>query len=184
MPKNERTFSRIAKVSRQAAGGRRYERQVTVRLDDSRLGFVTALAVIDETTQAEQIRLAAELYIGRRRDDPGLPRQVEAATERNRRGFSPLVAREQGYDFSAVPDGIPPARDLRSEKQVTLRLKQHSIDFCTSLALLDGTTIADQLRAAIDVYSRERLRDQALDQRITAARQDQRDLLARLGQPA
>ncbi|MFF1253704.1 hypothetical protein ACFVYC_14570 [Pseudarthrobacter sp. NPDC058329] len=145
------------------------------------MGLITALAVIDETTVAEQIRLASDAYIKQRLKDAELPAKVEAAVERYRQGFSSLLAGEPSTPKD--PDRTAP-RDMRSEKQVTLRLEQRTIDFCTSLALLDATTLADQLRAAIDAYTAERLQDPELDRRTKAARKDQDELLARLSKSA
>lgn len=180
MPKVHNVASRRSQGSRSAAP-RRAERPATVRLDDARLGLITALAVIDETTVAEQIRLASDAYIKHRLSDPDLPAKVEAAVERYRQGFSSLLAGEPSAH--AEPNRTV-VRDVQSEKQVTLRLEQRTIDFCTSLALLDTSTLADQLRAAIDAYTEERLQDPELDQRTKAARQDQDELLARLSKSA
>ncbi|MCM0616545.1 hypothetical protein MOD31_10965 [Paenarthrobacter sp. TYUT067] len=152
-----------------------------MRLDDARLGLITALGVIDETTVAEQVRLAADSYIQDRLKDSNLPAKVEAAVERYRQGFASLL---DGQPGAGVDSPAAPARDIRSEKQVTLRLEQRTIDFCTSLALLDGTTLADQIRAAIDAYTGERLRDPKLERLTQAARKDQDELLARLSKSA
>lgn len=160
---------------------RRAERPATVRLDDARLGLITALGVIDETTVAEQIRIASDSYIKTRLDDSELQAKVEAAVDRYRQGFASLLDGSPGTDTetSNIPN-----RDVRTEKQVTLRLEQRTIDFCTSLALLDSTTLADQLRAAIDAYTAERLRDPELDRLTKAARKDQEELLSRLSKSA
>lgn len=180
MPKVHNVASRRAQGSR-AGAPRRAERPATVRLDDVRLGLVTALAVIDETTVAEQIRLASDAYIKQRLNDTELAAKVEAAVERYRQGFSSLL---EGEPSTPAEQERTVSRDLQSEKQVTLRLEQRTIDFCTSLALLDGTTLADQLRASIDVYTEARLQDPELDRRTKAARQDQDELLARLAKSA
>lgn len=164
-----------------AVANRRAERPATVRLDDARLGLITALGVIDETTVAEQVRLAADSYIQERLKDSRLPERVDAAVERYRQGFASLLEGQPGAESEAP---ATPARDMRSEKQVTLRLEQRTIDFCTSLALLDGTTLADQIRAAIDAYTAERLRDSELERLTQAARKDQDELLARLSKTA
>lgn len=180
MPKVHNVASRRPRSSHSAAP-RRAERPATVRLDDARLGLITALAVIDETTVAEQIRLASDAYIKQRLADPELPTKVEAAVERYRQGFSSLLDGEPSASMEPDRTAI---RDVHSEKQVTLRLEQRTIDFCTSLALLDATTLADQLRAAIDAYTEERLQDPELDRRTKAARKDQDELLARLSKSA
>lgn len=180
MPKVHNVASRRSRSSHSAAP-RRAERPATVRLDDARLGLITALAVIDETTVAEQIRLASDAYIEQRLKDPELPAKVQAAVERYRQSFSSLL---NGEPSAPVEPERTAIRDVHSEKQVTLRLDQRTIDFCTSLALLDATTLADQLRAAVDSYTKERLQDPELDRRTKAARKDQDELLARLSKSA
>lgn len=184
MPKVHNVASRRPGGSRPAEM-RRAERPATVRLDDTRLGLITALAVIDETTVAEQVRLATDSYINQRLADPELPQKVEFAVARYRQSFAPLLPGESNAETAPeLHHDSAPNRNVQSEKQITLRLEQRSIDYCTSLALLDGTTLADQLRAGIDAYTTERLEDPVLDQRIKAARKDQDDLLSRLTRSA
>lgn len=193
MSKVRNLASRRPGGSRELAG--RTERPVTVRVDDDRLGLMTGLAIVDETTVAEQIRLASEMYVAARLDDPKLEQQAEQAVARFQTNFTTLMAahrQRRGEDLETraaedVKDVIVgpsrPERDSDTEKSVTFRLDTNTVDYFTGLALLDDWTLADELRAAIDAYVLERRQDPELVEQITEAGAEQAELLARL-QPA
>lgn len=181
-------MSTIRHLSSRRPGGNRptagrTERPVSVRLDEERLSLLTGLAIIDETSVAEQIRLASEIYIQSRLDDPLLIERAERAVARFKAGFAPLLEGDDITDQSMVGELEPPSkprRDLKSEKPVTLRLDNESVDYFTSLALLDNSALADQLRAAVDLYVSQRRQDESLERRIHETQEEHSDLLARL----
>lgn len=185
-------------ASRRPGGSRdlsgRTERPVTVRVDDDRLGLMTGLAIVDETTVAEQIRLASELYIAVRLEDPMLETQADRAVARFQSNFTTLRTAHrqrlgiddvetQEHDQATIEAPAKPDRNADTEKPVTFRLDTSTVDYFTGLALLDDWTLADELRAAIDAYVIERRKDPELVQQITDAGAEQAELLARL-QPA
>jgi hypothetical protein len=181
MPKVRNLASRRPGGSRASTG--RTERPVTFRLDESRLRLITGLALVDETTIAEQIRLACESYIAARLADPRLNQKAEAAIARFRQEITPLL---EGAPATDAPPGgsdasaAKPARDTRSEKSVTLRMANSTVTYFTSLALLDDNTLADQLRASVDAYVQQRREDPELEAQIRQARADRDGLLATL----
>lgn len=178
MPKVRNIASRRPGGARTASSAGT-ERPVTFRLDEDRLDLLTALAVLDETTVAEQIRLASESYIHARLEDPALRDRAEAAVERFRRDIAPVLEPNLATHAS-VPEPRRPSRDTNREKPVTLRLSTASATYFTSLAVLDGGTLADQLRAAVDRYVDERRQDPALETQIRKTRREHEELLSKL----
>lgn len=53
---------------------------VTVRIPIEDHNDIAALAIMDECTFAEEVRMAMQGYVDKRRQDPALPEQVGAAT--------------------------------------------------------------------------------------------------------
>lgn len=143
------------------------DRPISVRLDDARLNNVTGLAEIDGTNTAEQIRLAVTAYIHSRRNSPDLESQIDTAVLRFRSSLQGLHGPQQEALIWA-PDAPP--RDLASEKNITLRVAQASVDYLTSLALLDDLTVADEVRGAVDAYVTSRRQDPHLNERVEEAR--------------
>jgi len=143
------------------------DRPISVRLDDERLNDLKGLADIDSTNTAEQIRLAVSAYVNYRRTSVDLEGQIEAAVMRFRSSIQPLVSGPQGM-LPWSPEA--PRRALDSEKNITIRLGQASVEYLTSLALLDGFTVADEVRAAVDGYVASRRRDPRLNEHIESAR--------------
>lgn len=171
-------------TSRRAGGegvaGSRNERPITVRLDERRLQLMTGLALVDESTVAEQIRQASDLYISHRANDPDLHDQVALAIARFRSKIAPVAGAASDQEAGA-PDGpSAPERDIESERPVTLRLASGTFEYFTSLAILDDFTIADELRAAVDLYLDQRRRDPELEKQIRDANEDRQHLLDRL----
>jgi hypothetical protein len=177
------TFSSLSshRTTGERSPARRTERPITVRLDEERLSLVTGLAILDDTTVAEQIRLATEIYVRARLDDPSMSEKTEHAVDRFRSGFAPLLEGTPDTGDVASEDApAPPERDLDTEKPLTLRVANRMMDYLTALALLDSQTIADQLRAAVDLYLAQRRNDPELEAQISESREDRDDLLSRL----
>lgn len=152
------------------------DRPISVRLDDERLNHLQGLADIDETNVAEQIRQATIFHVQNRRAASDLEDQIAAAVARFRNSISPLI----GSQLEPAPVFAPPARTQETEKPLTLRLPQETVEYLNSLALLDDFTIADEVRAAIDSYVAARRSDPDLDLLITQTRQKYEQRMVRL----
>lgn len=150
-------------------------------IDQERLSQVTALALLHGTSAAEQIRRGAEWYVDLRRRDPNLRDRVEQAVERFRNDLKTLLPSAHRAVESPASRATAPAqaaRDEKAERRVTLRLSNRVIGDLTSLALLDGTTLAEQLRQAVDRYLANQTDDtQKLAHQIDEAQQQQQQLL-------
>lgn len=175
MPTMNTVHSMATRASRTLASSE--DRPISVRLDVDRLNDLAGLAEIDGTNAAEQIRLAVTAYVKYRRHQPDLEDQIEAAVLRFRSALNGLQGDQQESLLSA-PDAPPRVPD--TEKSVTLRVAQVSVEYLTSLALLDNLTIADEIRAAVDAYISSRRQDPCLNERVQSARAARERRFARL----
>lgn len=67
------------------------DKPVTVRLRDSQVRELMALAVMDDVSLADLLRTAVTEYVDQRLSDPDLVSKAEAAKERQNKVFEELV---------------------------------------------------------------------------------------------
>ncbi|MBK9474670.1 MAG: hypothetical protein IPL94_00110 [Tetrasphaera sp.] len=67
------------------------DKPVTVRLRDSQVRELMALAVMDDVSLADLLRTAVTDYVNQRLSDPDLVSKAEAAKERQNKVFEELV---------------------------------------------------------------------------------------------
>lgn len=184
-----------APSTRRQDPGRRAERPVTVKLEAAAYDCLSAVALVEETTAAEQVRRAVTHYVEIRLADPRLEEKVAGARARQDATLALLLRSDEepaeparpgtsgGLDTPGGSDGPGAAGTHRrpaQEKPVTLRIGTKDFDLLNALALLDATTMATQLRAAVDGYVRLRLADPDLAARIDLERERHRRVLAPL----
>lgn len=160
----------IARGTRQPAA--EPDRPVTVRLEDSTLTLVTAFAKIDSSTVAEQIRTSSREYIAQRLRDPELERRKESARARLAEQLAPLQAEDSTARADSGSPILPPHVRVGAKGRtapVTLRLDAAVVEQLTALAVLDGTTVADQLREAVQNYVQARRQDPGLARSVKRA---------------
>lgn len=152
------------------------DRPMTVRVPVDDFEFLAAVAAAEGTSSADQLRQAAQSYVHRRRHDPDLEAQIEAALGRQK---ATLDALRSG---ASEPLGAGPSRegrpkDRERERAVSFRASETLISHLTGLALLDDSTIADQLREATSTYIEERRRDPELISRLETVHMQQKGVL-------
>jgi hypothetical protein len=155
---------------------RRAERPVTVKIATSEVDLLQALALLGETTLAQQIRLAVEEYLEWRLTRPNLAERVAAAQERQASVLAGLL----NPDAAPAPEsrsGGPAAQRPTRQKSVTLRIPNRECDLMTALGLLDNTTLADQLRSAVTRYVTDRLTDQSVSAQVHDVQQERERVL-------
>lgn len=175
-------ISNVQKARRGKGARGRGESPVSFKLDEYRFELIAALAVVDGTNMAEQIRQAAECYATGRSSDPDLHNEVDRAVERFRDRLKGGVLEDGSASLAFAP--APPKRDVDTERSVSLRLPAVTLNYLTSLALLDEFTIADEMRAAVDLYLEQRRQDPDLEARIDEANRERDQLISRLQQTA
>jgi len=153
---------------------RRAERPVTVKIDSSEIDILQALALVAETTLAQQIRVAIEQYLEWRLNRPDLTDQIAGAQARQASRLNQLLD----------PEGeIPPAPASESapshgrQRSITLRIPNRECDLMIALGLLDETTLADQLRSSVARFVEQQLRDRALGEQVKGVQADREKLL-------
>jgi len=162
---------------KRAVKPRKAERPVTVRLAGEHVDFLAALATVDGTTAAEQLRLAAETYVHDRRNSPQLEEQIRAAQNRNR---ATLAALKEGDDTYFQGQDDPHRETHGKGKSVTFRAPQSLVGYLTGLAVLDDSTLAEQLRNAVNIYVNARRKDPNLASLIEASQAGRDRLLEKL----
>lgn len=155
---------------------------VTVRIDQRAMfDPLTALALLDSTALADQLRAALEGYLTFRIEDPDLPTKIDAARSRQDAVFSALNNNEAAKSAGAAQaeaDFARPQRTSGPTKPVTVRIDDVTLSRLTALALVDDTTLAVQIHAAADRYLEARLSDKDLAAQIEQARARQDDALS------
>jgi hypothetical protein len=155
---------------------RRAERPVTVKIAASEVDLLQALALLAETTLAQQIRTAVEEYLEWRLTHADLPGQVAAAQERQAAMIGQLLDPDLAQTVTGSPTSGAPQRPVR-QKSITLRIPNRECDLMTALGLMDDTTLADQLRAAVTRYVGGRLRNEALNAQVQDVQQERERVL-------
>lgn len=151
-------------------------RPVTAKLSMKRYDQITALATLARTSAADQIRASLDDYFAARLKDPNLKQMIEASTKRHRDKLAVLAGEvPTATPVKAVSE--PPNR-AKDEKAVSLRIDDRTFNLLTGFALLDDTTLADQLRKGIDEYVEARLNDHNLHSQVEEARERNRRILA------
>jgi len=91
---------------------RRAERPVTVKIATSEVDLLQALALLGETTLAQQIRLAVEEYLEWRLTRPNLAERVAAAQERQALLVcsTRMPLQRRNPDRAALPLSVPRGR--------------------------------------------------------------------------
>ena len=135
---------------------RRAERPVTVKLPVGDIQCLQGFALLENTTVAEQIRIGIDDYIDKRLNSDSLQNEVQSARERNEATFTGLF--DQAADDSAEPASSETAPKPRSvQRPLTLRVGSAQFRLLTALALVDGGTLADQVRQSVSNYLATRL---------------------------
>lgn len=134
---------------------RRAERPVAVKLPLGDFQHLQALALLADTTVAEQIRQGLDEYVDMRLSDPSLSEQIERARNRHDEVLERLnnPSSERSAENSSEEAPARPGQ----QKALTLRVSNKQFDLLTAIALLDAGTIADKLREAVSGYLDERL---------------------------
>lgn len=149
---------------------------MTAKVMTSTYEVLTALAMIDQTNSAEQIRLALTFYFTlRMQDQRELSKKIAAERDRHEAALAvidggrrnrPKVKAEKESEVFAK------STDRQLDKPVTLRIDSHNLDLLTAFSLIDEKTLADVLRDAVDKYIEHRRKDPQLAQKLDAAKQE------------
>ena len=160
------------------------EHPVTAKIMSSDYDALTALAVIDKTNTAEQVRISLEYYFTlRMRDQELLDRQIAVARQRHEAALAVIATNTDG---EAHPDQNPSetkhstADARRFDKPITLRISTYFLDLMTAFSLVDDVKFADVIRAAIDTYIDHRRADPHLAHQLDAAKQEYERTLSAL----
>lgn len=142
---------------RRGAKNRINGRPATVRLSKHDYQRLSLLALVMDTTPADQVRASLESYFKKRLSDPCLPEQIEKSKTRHAQALSIL---EEG----CLPTEHQPPRSLGNHETelVSLRLDPVQFGRLNAFALLDDDLLADQLRRAVDHYLSLRWQDSRL----------------------
>lgn len=155
---------------------RRAERPVTVKIAAGEVDLLQALALLAETTLAQQIRTAVEEYLEWRLAQANLPKQVAAAQERQAAILGQLLEPGAPQASEPVNEQEIAKRPVR-QRSITLRIPNRECDLMTALALLDDTTLADQLRSAVTRYVNKMLRNASLSAQVQDIQQERERVL-------
>lgn len=152
------------------------KRPVTAKLSMTMFDQLTALATLKRVSAAEVIRYSIDAYLKHRLKDPELLAKIDAAMQRHHAKLAVLTG-EQPAQLAAAS---PPRARVRDEKSVSLRITDSDLDQLTSFALLDDSSVADQLRAAVTEYIQTCRNDARLREEIEESRETHRQILAAL----
>ena len=152
------------------------KRPVTAKLSMSMFDQITALATLKRVSAAEIIRHGIDAYLKQRLKDPNLPAKIDVAMKRHHAKLSVLT----GEQTAQLVAASPPRPRVRDEKSVSLRITDSDLDQLTGFALLDDSSVADQLRTAIDEYIQTCRTDARLRDEIEESRETHRQILAAL----
>ncbi len=155
---------------------RRAERPVTVKIAAGEVDLLQALALLAETTLAQQIRTAVEEYLEWRLSQSTLPQQVAAAQERQAAMLGHLLDPGTARATAGLEGGEASKRPVR-QKSITLRIPNRECDLMTALGLMDDTTLAEQLRSAVTRYVGKELRNEALSAQVKDLQQERERVL-------
>ena len=134
---------------------RRAERPVAVKLPLGDFQHLQALAILADTTIAEQIRQGLDRYVDDRLADATLNDQIERARHRQDEVLERLTDPSGDRSLESPEDQAPARRG--PQKAITLRVSNKQFDLLTAIALLDASTIADKLREAVTSFLNVRL---------------------------
>ncbi|WP_237573601.1 hypothetical protein [Mycolicibacterium lacusdiani] len=137
---------------------------------------ITALATIKRISAAEVIRHSIDAYLKQRLKDPELSAKIDTAMRRHHAKLAVLTGGPPAH-LTTAPPPRPRAHD---EKSVSLRITDRDLDQLTSFALLDDTSVADQLRSAVTDYIENCRNDARLQEEIEESRETHRQILAAL----
>lgn len=154
------------------------KRPVTAKLSMSMFDQITALATLKRVSAAEIIRYSIDAYLKQRLKDPGLSAKIDAATKRHHDKLAVLLTGEP--PAAQLAPASPPRPRIRDEKSVSLRITDSDLDQLTGFALLDDSSVADQLRMAVDEYIQTCRNDARLQEEIEESRETHRRILAAL----
>jgi hypothetical protein len=135
-------------------------RPVTVKFPAIDHDCLAAVAEVDHMTPAQCVRASIdEYFLFMTSDKAKLAADIEAARKRERkvrddllRAFDPEVA-------ANMP--LPPVRkqEAGEKKNLTVRLDAAYLNRCAALGLVYETSVAEQVRFAIDYYLEQRVGD-------------------------
>lgn len=153
---------------------------VSVKLSVDLLTAVEALGLVDGTSPAGQIRDALGYYFDRRLKDPALEEHIAAAERRH----SAALAVLRDPRLARADENTKPMRRRRTEREqaITLKISDYDSEMLSALGLLDETSLADQLRAAVGAYVDFRKTDRTLSSKIEQANAERERTLSALEQ--
>lgn len=158
------------------------EHPVTAKITHRDFDALTALALIDDTNSAQQIRDALDYYFTlRMKDRSSLADAIAAARARHEATLAVISGNP------APPIPAPAASSNRNktdepplDKPVTLRISNRAMDLITAFSLVDDATAADVLRSAVGEYIEHRRHDRGLARKLDAAKREYERTLASL----
>lgn len=166
----------VRQLNHQPARGAN-EHAVNTKIATSDFDVLAALAVVDRTNTAEQIRRGVSIYFTyRMRDHTEMARKIAAARSRHEATLAVISGKATSIDDEPTP--APAHSDSHHlDRPVTLRVDSQTLDMLTAFALIDRVTMADVLRAGIGYYLALRKADPELSSDLdTARRRYERDL--------
>lgn len=138
-------------------------RPVTVKVPALDYACLVVVAAFDEVQVSDWIRQSVDRFFDHvTADEVTLRARVGVARKRQQDLFETLerVLWDPG-EAESTP--LPPVRKQEpgAKKGLTVRLGAHHLHRCASLAMLDGTSVSEQVRFSIDHALGERIGDAA-----------------------
>lgn len=158
-------------------------RPVTVKIPSLDYGCMVVVAAYDEVQVSDWIRRAIDDFFDlSTADTAALHERVRAARERHSALTHTLESVLVDPD-RAQNTPLPPVRKQEpgAKKGLTVRLGAHHLHRCAALAMLDDTSVAEQVRFAINHALSQRIGNQdarqTFTQRADASRHEARSAL-------
>ena len=157
------------------------EHPVSVKLAVSLLTAVEALAIVDRTSPAKQIRDALGCYFETRLKDPKLNDKIAEAEKRHSDSLAVLTDPRRKSGGRGGKEKSTRRKRGEAEQSITLKISSYDFEMLSALGLLDDTTLADQLRIAVTDYVQDRRTDENLAAKIAEANAVREQTLSALG---
>lgn len=141
-------------------------RPIAVRISDDLERGLTALGLVRRSA-GEEARAAMSVYVARRMMSESLEAEIRRAERRFSRGARSLLTGDPADLSSLVSDSTPSTRS--SGRQFSIRMDPVVQMQLMSLALIDDTSVTDQVRRAIETYVTEQLSDPETAAAVEAA---------------